>query len=338
MKKLVLLLIAIFFSFQVQAEELQKVRVGHVIGIQNSTMAMMIHRGWDHQNGFDIEPVKFLDAASIVQAMFRGDIDMAVIAPTVIMTANNQGGQFQVIGAAMVNSTDIFAVGDFAKSLDPSVSPEMSIQDLIEKKKENGEKASLVYVGPSTAPGIMAHRWMKEHGLDDSINYITANYHQLNQLAVTGAVDMAQLWEPAVTIMQQKQPYFRRLVESKDMITNQPFTGLGASKDFVETYPSIVQHFVNLHVKGTKMLRGNPLVAWQDYDETLNEGFINQETLKQILLKCKDQFEASPHVIFPPTQLSYDLLQEYGTFKVKSSVENLFNTSFYDQAMKGTIN
>lgn len=127
MKRIILCFIIFLFSASaVYAEELPKVRIGYPMGLQNASM--IINRGWDKENGFEIEPVRFSGTSTIVQGMFRGDIDLVIIAPTVIQTANNQGGQFRVIGATMINATDMYAVGDFATQYDDTKSAEETLK------------------------------------------------------------------------------------------------------------------------------------------------------------------------------------------------------------------
>ena len=79
----------------------------------------------------------------------------------------------------------------------------------------------------------------------------------VQQAMLTGAIDGGTLLEPSATLVTERDPRTKRIVNSPDMFPNIPGVVVAASGGLIKSRPDLAERFVGLFHRATERLAAN---------------------------------------------------------------------------------
>ena len=153
------------------------------------------------------------------------------------------------------------------------------------------------------------------------------------QAVLTGAVDGASIREPALTIVQARNPAIKLVALGGAMFPNQPGTVAAVSGTFAAAHPAAVQGLVSALVKATTILHDDQARAAPDVEAALGKGITDTATIRKALASPATHFVVDPRTIVQATSEMLKFQVSIGTLDKDVPIEGLFDTQYYEKAI-----
>ena len=123
------------------------------------------------------------------------------------------------------------------------------------------------------------------------------------QALLAGAVDGATIREPAVTIVQKRNPAIKIVALGGEMFPDQPGTVVAVSGDFLDKDPAAVAGLVNGVVKAIDLIKTDPPTRPRPHIEAaLGKGIIDIATIQAALTSPAVEIRRRPRAIIEATK------------------------------------
>ena len=278
-------------------------------------------KGWWKE---DLEPLgittinefQFPTGAPEMQAMLGGKLDVAYVGAAPAITALSQGLDAKIVTPVQINGSSLVLRPEYEYN---------SPQDL--------KGLRIATFPPGTIQDTLLREWLKENGLDpekdvtilgmtpgDAVTAISANQ-----------VEAVFLPHPSPTVVE-KEGNGRTIVQSGEMSPNHACCVLLVSGKLIREDPEIVEQIVKTHIKATDYNKANVDEAAQIYSNKTTEDL---DTVQTSLEEWDGAWITDPALIENST-VDYSRIQYELNYTQKPlTVEEIFDTSFYEKATSG---
>ena len=309
-------------------------RIGYVPVIGASALFVVAGDGSARDAGLDLKLSKFDSGPNAIQAFASGTIDILVIGVAPVAVARARGLNTAIITAAAVGGAAFMAGPALAKAFaengnDPA-------KAFAAFKAATGRKAKLGTLPPGGVPTVALHHWLWKIGKVERSDVEIANMgiEVVQQAMLTGAIDGGTLLEPSVTLVSERDPRIKRIVNSPDMFPNIPGVVVAASGDLLKNRPDLAERFVGLFHRATEQIRSEPAKAAPLVLAALGGGLVEEGTIARALISPAVSFVNDPGRIRGATEelLAYQV--ELGDFPQAPALDGLFDQALYERGVR----
>lgn len=309
-------------------------RIGYVPVIGASALFVVAGDGSARDAGLDLKLSKFDSGPNAIQAFASGTIDILVIGVAPVAVARARGLNTAIITAAAVGGAAFMAGPTLAKAFaengnDPA-------KAFAAFKAATGRKAKLGTLPPGGVPTVALHHWLWKVGKVERSDVEIANMgiEVVQQAMLTGAIDGGTLLEPSVTLVSERDPRIKRIVNSPDMFPNIPGVVVAASGDLLKNRPDLAERFVGLFHRATEQIRSEPAKAAPLVLAVLGGGLVEEGTIARALTSPAVSFVNDPGRIRGATEelLAYQV--ELGDFPQAPALDGLFDQALYERGVR----
>ena len=309
-------------------------RIGYVPVIGASALFVVAGDGSARDAGLDLKLSKFDSGPNAIQAFASGTIDILVIGVAPVAVARARGLNTAIITAAAVGGAAFMAGPALAKAFaengnDPA-------KAFAAFKAATGRKAKLGTLPPGGVPTVALHHWLWKIGKVERSDVEIANMgiEVVQQAMLTGAIDGGTLLEPSVTLVSERDPRIKRIVNSPDMFPNIPGVVVAASGDLIKNRPDLAERFVGLFHRATEQIRSEPAKAAPLVLAALGGGLVEEGTIARALISPAVSFVNDPGRIREATEelLAYQV--ELGDFPQAPALDGLFDQALYERGVR----
>lgn len=309
-------------------------RIGYVPVIGASALFVLAGDGSAKDAGFDLKLSKFDSGPNAIQAFASGTIDILVIGVAPVAVARARGLDTSVITAAAVGGTAFVAGPALAKAFaDNGNDPAKAFAAF---RSAAGRKAKLGTLPPGGVPTVALHHWLWKLGKVDrsDVEIVNMGIEVVQQAMLTGAIDGGTLLEPSATLVPERDPRIKRIVNSPDMFPNIPGVVVAASGELLKTRPEAAERFVALFQRATEIVRDDPKKAAPFVLAALGGDLVSEATIARALVSPAVSFVNDPSTIRKATEelLSYQV--ELGDFQKAPEIQGLFNQEVYERGIR----
>lgn len=309
-------------------------RIGYVPVIGASALFVLAGDGSAREAGLDLKLSKFDSGPNAIQAFASGTIDILTIGVAPVAVARASGLDASVIAAAAIGGTAFVAGPALARAFaengnDPA-------KAFAAFKAATGRKAKLGTLPPGGVPTVALHHWLWKVGKVERADVEITNMgiEVVQQAMLTGAIDGGTLLEPSATLVPERDPRIRRIVNSPEMFPNIPGVVVAASGNFVKTRPELAERFVGLFHRATELVRSDPAKAAPHVLAVLGGNLVPEATIARALSSPAVSFVNDPARIRQATEelLAYQV--ELGDFAQAPALDRLFDQALYERGVK----
>ncbi|WP_420102956.1 ABC transporter substrate-binding protein [Bosea sp. (in: a-proteobacteria)] len=308
-------------------------RVGYVPVIGASALFVMAGDGSARAAGLDLKLTKFDSGPNAIQAFASGTLDVLAIGVAPVAVARARGLDATVVAAAAVGGSAFVAGPALAKAFaDSANDPAKAFAAF---RAATGRRAKLGTLPPGGVPTVALHHWLWRIGKVDAadVEIVQMGIEVVQQAMLTGAIDGGTLLEPSATLVPERDPRIKRIVNSPQMFPDVPGVVLAASGALIRDQRAAAERFVALFLRASALLKAEPAKAAPFVTATLGGGIVSDETIARALVSPAVRFVNDPAAIRKATDALLAYQVELGDFAKAPSLEGLFDTTFYERAV-----
>jgi NitT/TauT family transport system substrate-binding protein len=253
-----------------------------------------------------------------MQAMMAGDLDVAYVGSAPVITAISQGLDAKIVAPVQTNGSSLVLRNELQYE---------SPKDL------KGKELKIATYPPGTIQDTILREWLQENGIDPTKDVTIVPMTPGDAMTALAAkkVDAVFLPHPSPTIIE-KQGNGRTIVQSGEMEPNHACCVLVVSGKLIREHPDIVEQIVKTHIKATKYNNENMDEAAQIFS---NKTTVDVATVEESFKEWDGKWITDPAQI-ENSVVNYSKIQsDLGYIQKPLTVEDIFDTSFYDKAVSG---
>ena len=260
----------------------------------------------------EIREFGFPSGAPEIKAMVEGDLDVAYIGTSPPIVAISQGLDAKIVAAVNINGSDLVL-----RSGVPYNGPQ-SLANM-----------SIASFPPGTIQDMVLKEWLLEHDvLLSSVNISPMGPGDAVTALMAGKVDGVFLPHPSPAIIEMAQKG-RAAVASGEMWPDHACCSLVVSGELIRDHPDLVEQIVKTHIKATEYVNAHPEEAARIYAEHTGQ---DPKMVEYSLATWDGRWISDPHLQIPST-LEYAHIHHQMNYTTEElSQQDLFDTSFYDDA------
>lgn len=307
--------------------------VGYIPIIPMAQLFVMEGEGWTKRAGLDLKFTRFSDGPAIIQGLASGTLDVAYFGIGPAMVARSKGIDVKVLASNVVNQVALIGRGPFVDQFGRTTDAAAAFKAFHER---TGRPVKIATLPRGSVPyTVLSHYLQKVAHVDPKdVEIVPVGTDKVQQALLAGAVDAGSILEPVLTVVRDRDPAARILVDGGKMLTDQPGAVLGVRGSVIADHPDAVQKLVELHVRATDFIKSNPEKAAKDVAEFVGKGLIEPDLLLKSMTAGSGSFTADPHRIVEGTQRMQDFDKESGTLAQPVDLDGLFDFRFYDAVAK----
>ncbi|MFS0823097.1 ABC transporter substrate-binding protein [Bacillus sp. 1P02SD] len=309
------------------SNKIDKVKVGHVGSVSDAGIYIGIEKGYFKEEGLDIETVQFDSGSKMIAPLSSGDLDVGGGAISAgLFNAINSGINVRIVADKGSTFKDF---GYQAIVVDSK-----QIDQLKRPKDFKNKKIGIL--GNGTAPEAALNKWLQQDGISiDDVQVETIPLSNMGVALSTGAIDAAQMVEPALTSAVE-EGFGKVLVRDDEFWPDHMIGALMYAETFAKK-TDIAERFMVAYLKGIR-----------DYDEAFVDK--NEEKRKEVIdILMKHGKIEDPSIydkmvmagLSPNGELNLDTMeedQEYflstGTQDKPLDLDKVVDTSFVEKAVE----
>jgi len=310
------------------------VRVGYVPVIGASALFTLVGDGSARQAGLDIALTKFDSGPNAVQAFASGTLDVLAIGIAPVAVLRSRGLDASVISAAAIGGSAFVAGPALASAF--AAAGEDPARAFAAFRATHGRPAKLGTLPPGGVPTVALHHWLWKVGkvARDDVEIVGMGIETVQQAMLAGALDGATLLEPSATLVPDRNPRVKRIVNAPQMFPDVPGVVLSASGRFLAGQPAAAERLVGAFVRATELVRSQPARAAPHVQAILGGGIVPTETIARALASPALSYVTRPSTIVPATEALLAYQVELGDFRQAPPTAGLFNESVYERGLK----
>ncbi|GIL41417.1 ABC transporter substrate-binding protein [Roseiterribacter gracilis] len=307
-----------------------RVRAGYIPVLGSGQLFVVDQQGWAKQNNIALTTTQFDSGPNMIQALASGTLEAYVGGVGPLLVARGKGIKVKVVAALATEELVLVAGGSFAKAVAAGKTP----KQVIEEAAAAGKKIKISTQPAGSVPQTVLLYWLvKVAGIDLSkVEIVPMGIDATQQALLAGAVDAGTIREPAVTIVQKRDPNARVVVSGAGMFPAQPGSVLALTEDFMAKQPAAALALVNDFIRATQLLQSDPKAAAPSLGAALGRGIVDEETLVSAIKSPNQKFGADPQVIVASTDEMQRFQKEQGVLDKVIPIEELFDRSLFVKA------
>ena len=306
-------------------------RVGVIPIVGAAPIFVADGKGWTKEAGLDLKFTTFESGPNMIQALASGTIDVYVAGVMPLAVARTKGIQSKVVTATAIEEMVFVAGPKLAPYFRDGVAPAQALKDF---RAREGKAARLAAQPPGSVPNTTLQHWLWQVAKADKADaeIVSIGIDATQQAVLVGAVDGAAIREPALTIVQSRNPSVKLVATGGQMFPSQPGTVVAVTPAFAAAHPKEVQGLVDALVRADKLLKDKPDEASPFVAAALGKGLVDPETIRRALTSPASRFVADPRSIVDATAKMQDFQVSIGTLDKAAPLDGLFDPSFYEKS------
>lgn len=310
------------------------IRIGYVPVIGASALFVLAGNGSARQAGLRLTLNKFDSGPNAIQAFASGTLDVLAIGIAPVAVIRSRGIDVSVISAAGVGGSAFVAGPALAKAFaEAGNDPAKAFAAF---RAAQGRPAKIGTLPPGGVPTVALHHWLWKVGkvARADVEIASMGIEVVQQAMLAGGIDAATLLEPAATLVPDRDPRIRRIVNSPDMLPDLPGVVVAASGRFLKEQPAAAERFVGLFARATEIVRNRPAEAAPHVQAVLGGGLISTELITRALGSPAVSYVTNPAQIRAATERLLAYQVELGDFAAAPATEGLFDEALYQRGLK----
>jgi NitT/TauT family transport system substrate-binding protein len=285
------------------------------------------------QAGLEIATTAFESGPNMIQALASGTIDIYVAGVAPLAVARSRGIDVRVVAATAVGENVVVAAPALAKHFAAGTSPAAAFKAF---RAASGKPARLATQPAGSVPNTTLQYWLWEVAKVDKadIEIVPMGIDATQQAILANAVDGGSVREPALTILQDRNPQIKLIAGGEEVFPGQPGTVVAVTGAFVTKHPEAVQKLVEGLIKGANLIVKSPEKAAPHVGAALGKGIVSPELIQKALVSPASKFEIDPRKIIEPARAMQAYQVKLGSLEKELPFDGLFETQFYERALK----
>lgn len=317
-----------------RAQEAVPARIGYIPIIGTAPVFVAQGEGWLKQAGINASFTVFESGPNMIQAFASGTIDfyLAGIAPLAV--ARSRGVDVRVVAATAIAENVFVAAPALAKFFTAGTSAAAAFKA---HKAATGKAARLATQPAGSVPNTTLQYWLWEVAKAEKgdVEIVPMGIDATQQAVLAGAVEGAIVREPALTIVQTRNPGIKLIAGGEELFPGQPGTVLAGSGAFVSKNPEVVQKVVGSLVRAAELIAKSPDKAAPHVGAALGKGIVDPALIRKGLTSPASKFEIDPRKIIEPSRAMQAYQVRLGSLEKELPFDGLFETQYYERAIKG---
>ena len=283
--------------------------------------------------GMDARVTTFESGPNMIQALASGTIDVYVAGVMPLAVANSKGVKSKVVTATAIEEMVFVAGPKLAPYFEGGVS---AAEALKAYRAKEGRAARLAAQPPGSVPNTTLQHWLWQVAKADKADaeIVSMGIDATQQAVLVGAVEGAAIREPALTIVQGRNPKIKLVATGGQMFPSQPGTVVAVTPAFIAAHPKEVQALVDALVAADRTLKEKPAEAAPHVVAALGKGIVDEATMTKALTSPASRFIADPRAIIDATAKMQAYQVSIGTLDREAPLDGLFEPKFYLEAVK----
>lgn len=308
-------------------------RIGYIPIIGTAPVFVAQGEGWLKDAGIAASFTVFESGPNMIQAFASGTIDfyLAGIAPLAV--ARSRGVDVRVVAATAIAENVFVAAPALAKFFTPGTAPAAAFKA---HKAATGRAARLATQPAGSVPNTVLQYWLWEVAKADKgdVEVVPMGIDATQQAVLAGAVEGGIVREPALTIVQSRNPGIKLVAGGQELFPGQPGTVLAGSGAFVTKNPDAVQKLVDSLVRAAALIAKDPDRAAPHVGAALGKGIVDPALIRKALVSPASTFEIDPRKIIEPSRAMQTYQVKLGSLEKELPFEGLFETQFFERAVR----
>ena len=326
--------IGLFGPFSALAQQKPvPVRIGVIPVVGAAPIFVARGEGWLKEAGLEPSFTVFESGPNMIQALASGTLDVYVAGIAPLAVARTKGIDVRVVAATAVEEM-VFVAGP---KLAPFFAGASSKADAFKAfKAKEGRSAKLATQPPGSVPNTTLQHWLWQVAKADKADaeIVAMGIDATQQAVLAGAVDGASIREPALTIVQMRNPAIKLIAAGGEMFPDQPGTVAGVYGTFADKNPAAVDALVKALVRSTELLKSDPARAAPHVEAALGKGITDVATIQKAISSPAAKFIADPRTIIAATKAMQAYQVSIGTLDKEAPTDGLFDSRPYEKAVK----
>ncbi|MCE4225904.1 ABC transporter substrate-binding protein [Methylobacterium sp. C25] len=309
------------------------VRIGVIPIIGAAPIFVARGEGWLKEAGLEPTFTTFESGPNMIQALASGTIDIYVAGVAPLAVARTKGIDVRVVAATAIEEM-VFVAGP---KLAPYFASAPSKAEAFKAfKAKEGRAARLATQPAGSVPNTTLQHWLWEVAKADKADaeVVPMGIDATQQAVLAGAMDGASIREPALTIVQMRNPAIKLIATGGEMFPNQPGTVVAVYGKFADKNPAAVDALVKALVKSTDLLKNDPAKAAPHVEAALGKGITDVATIQKAISSPAAKFVADPRTIIEATKALQTYQVSIGTLDKEAPTDGLFDAKPYEKAVK----
>lgn len=308
-------------------------RVGFIPIVGTAPFFVAEGEGWLKQAGIEVKPTVFESGPNMIQALASGTIDIYVAGIAPLAVARSRGVDIRVVAATAIAENVFVAAPALAKFFTPGTAAAAAFKA---HRAATGKPARLATQPAGSVPNTTLQYWLWEVAKADpaDIEVVPMGIDATQQAVLAGAVEGGIVREPALSIIQTRNPAIKLIASGQELFPGQPGTVVAVSGQFVTKNPEAVQAIVGGLVKAAALIQQNPDKAAPHVAAVLGKGIVDPALIRKALVSPASKFEIDPRAIIEPARRMQAYQVKLGSLKEEASFDGLFETGYYERAIK----
>jgi NitT/TauT family transport system substrate-binding protein len=306
------------------------VRVG-VIPIIGAAPLFVAHgAGWLREAGLDLNFTTFESGPNMIQALASGTIDVYVAGVAPLGVARSRGVDVKVVASTATGENVFVATPRLARFFAPGVAPAEALKRF---RTETGKPARLATQPAGSVPNTTLQHWLWEQIKADKADaeVVAMGIDATQQAILADAVEGATVREPALTIIQRRNPGIKLIAEGDEMFPGQPGTVVAVAGAFLAKNEAGIQSIVNALVRGAALIDKDLAAATPYVTEQLGKGIVDPAIIAASLKSPAAKFVIDPRRIIAPAKAMQAYQVKLGSLKEEVPLDSLFDTRFFEK-------
>lgn len=311
-----------------------KARIGVIPVLGASQVFVADREGWLKATGLDVSFTTFESGPNMIQALASGTIDIYVAGVAPLIVARSRGIDVRVVTATAVEEMTFVATAKLARHFEPGVSPAEAFRRY---RAAAGAPARLATQPAGSVPNTTLQHWLWQVGKVDKadVTVVPMGIDATQQAVLVGAVEGATVREPAVTIVQSRDPSIKLVALGGEMFPGQPGTVVAATAAFLDKNPAQAQGLVDAVVRATRLIQQDPARAAPHIEAALGKGITDVATIRKALASPASKFIADPRAIVDATAAMQRYQVTLGSLDRELPLDGLFDARYFTKASAG---
>lgn len=308
-----------------------RARVGVIPIIGSSPIFVADREGWAREAGLDLAFTTFESGPAMIQALASGTIDVYAAGVAPLGVARARGVDVKVVASTATGENVFVATPRLAAHFKPGVSHADAFRSY---RGATGKRARLATQPPGSVPNTTLQYWLWEQIKADraDVEVVAMGIDATQQAVLADAVEGATIREPALTIVQKRNPAIKLIAVGDELFPGQPGSVVAVSGAFLARNEDKVQGLVNGLVRAGALLTRDPDRAAPHVAANLAKGIVDLATIRAALKSPASKFTIDPRAIIQPTKAMQDYQVTLGSLKEAVPLDPLFDSRFFEKS------
>lgn len=320
------------FTGSVRAQSVAA-RVGYIPIVGTAPFFVANGEGWLKQGGIDVAVTVFESGPNMIQALASGTIDVYVAGVAPLAVARSRGIDIRVVASTAIGENVVVSAPSLTKFFTAGTNAAAAFKAF---RAANGKAARLATQPAGSVPNTTLQYWLWEVAKVDKadVEIVPMGIDATQQAILAGAVDGGSVREPALTILQTRNPQIKLIAGGEEVFPGQPGTVVAVSGAFATKNPQAVQNLVAGLVKAAALIQADPKKAAPHVGAALGKGIVDPELIQKALVSPASRFEIDPRKIIEPARAMQAYQVKLGSLEKELPFDGLFETRYYERAVK----